>query len=1746
MSNYLSKQEILNITKNLIADSPDSQLMLDELQKNLSDVIVNQVSDIIQPGFVFEQADDFNISEEKVKNLKIAKSKIKTDNDEEMPDFTVFLREAPLRSSQIKNSTSKANLGSRISKTLGPFKDFKGKEIFFDFIKVEKLIPLYFDGDAQPALLFKASFLKKKFIIGKSVPELSKTYKVNPNSIWINARFLKSGIAANLYVGLRIKGGTITLDQLPVNKNNQITLPVNTNINVKLDLDQKEIDGNQTSAYGIDAKKASLQLPTTFEFSFNKTLSTITTISEIKWNVFGSDYNYSYQNSQSLVHQTQLNRLCIPVNCNQTAFTINEFLSPWVALQESAPVKSAYWALHLAEININSPLEADGNGAIVMVCKNGLKCSWKNLTNDLLYFKSAIILGEPGRINITSSSNGKGAKQTFKSWLDQQNIIGTSLDIFYLNNALFNFNTVSTGDEVLLTLGDTRYHIDRPVKVNAEPVELKSKNTLLLIAANDHRKNLVAYDDNLLQDFPKNPNDTKDDSLALALHNALFTVTKPNSYALLGYLDENFEKIAYGNFYMVFGLYSYLPTLPDPYAANLGILSAQFPDRKSSETGIKKQVRQLLVSRIQWKPNAIDDSVGVSFHFAPLPQSSRKVADNPTGMFGNIKGNTSSSEKEKTSNLLSVSDHSATTTFATASRVNLGSFEDFSLLDVSSKANQMGIAFTAFNQNNNRLLGNFLNDKRSDNPIPAGRQIIAVEGLDVVTQGKFARAFTVPQVAWEPIFNFTPPEPTPNTPPGQDPFSDDPPAGFNYYPNDGIATRIGNLSSENVSLSPLPMAKFLVDQYRDKTDGKTYAFFNLPFGMLAFAILDNNSNQTKKPSIKNIKPEFQKYIHGGIQLELTAGKSFKDGDDDLFQGLTFQLINVLDAAGDLINPSNPAYSTIGASTLGSSVEFIFNHEFSDKAINPADPSRPAVPLKRIGLSGYGANSFSDWRNTKAAFAETSQALFNITTGRTSREVVQVKSVIYPWAIRVVRTVTIFRMNNGFVGRIDSGWKAESEGLYDFTYYEKTVDSGGQVILTEHPSPYEIHPGLVKGLYNIKNIRENELSYGETGTTLRGLTFDADVLLENVTDGGKNDFVPSKAVLGFVQLAPRGVPISVSAFKNLIIAQSDAIGGPINCTIKLAGTSQYMKLSRFDFSNSETETASPVFAAAAKGSVNLPKDGSWTMVSHQSANGTVTPIAENTAIPVIRIGRYLKGIPVNPNDLKNLVRIANPSELLREAKANTINFGLLQNMGTQKVLYLTPAFKNGVNSLLSKTPPLLADSFRLLNTKGIFPDIGKGLGDDIGAAIKLLNGVDKNGLPVPAFNQLINGSTVKDGLNDVFEILKTDVKKEGEKLLDQGYELLKNKAGDVIDKAFKFDLPSFEYPIVDITGLKIYIEYKAKSNPKKAPKDYIGKFDFNVESFAGDMAEQWKGRLNNLAMVVDLGPMERLMTIKGNFNAQKGQDVDFGSKKASENADSNLPTPEIEFSDAIKPVIQILEILAALSTKDYGDALKKGLKIAMSNSGNIWEYKFEATKDIPLVKFPPGPAYDAPQTPLKLEASMGLGVYFNAALKVTTDPTQLLPTAGAFFKFHAGLQVMCVSVGAGTIYAVGNADLKLSADTSPLIALAMKFGFGAQIAVGLPVIGNVSILFMVGVEIYVDSNQTVIVTAFMLFRGHAEILGGIVGITITIEAKGSIEKQAGENKPAICKAQITFALDISIFLVINISFSESWEEQRQIA
>ena len=73
--------------------------------------------------------------------------------------------------------------------------------------------------------------------------------------------------------------------------------------------------------------------------------------------------------------------------------------------------------------------------------------------------------------------------------------------------------------------------------------------------------------------------------IALALENALFKVTPVNGCLLFGQLADDFVKVERGFLFLTFGLFAYLPTLPDPYAADLGFLKFQFRGDRTNLAG---------------------------------------------------------------------------------------------------------------------------------------------------------------------------------------------------------------------------------------------------------------------------------------------------------------------------------------------------------------------------------------------------------------------------------------------------------------------------------------------------------------------------------------------------------------------------------------------------------------------------------------------------------------------------------------------------------------------------------------------------------------------------------------------------------------------------------------------------------------------------------------------------------------------------------------------------------------------------------------------------------------------------------------------------------------------------------------------------------------------------------------------------------------------------------------------------------
>lgn len=404
------------------------------------------------------------------------------------------------------------------------------------------------------------------------------------------------------------------------------------------------------------------------------------------------------------------------------------------------------------------------------------------------------------------------------------------------------------------------------------------------------------------------------------------------------------------------------------------------------------------------------------------------------------------------------------------------------------------------------------------------------------------------------------------------------------------------------------------------------------------------------------------------------------------------------AAVQLRNGVDPSTGThLGLSVLsdkrGNAVEGIFNAEFAPGS------SSARVPLTRIDFSGYGASIFSRWRNSPDAIAKTSQVQFEVAVGRTAHEVVQVRGILYPWAVRVVRTVTIERTAGGGVFRRDSGWVPMSDGVFDFP-----IHPDGSVI--------ETNPGVVKGVFNVRRIRDTthlfERSFPDAGgdvtVRLAAVRFDADVRVADLMVGGVNGMVTSVDQVGFIQISPGSddprtpeQPLTPDQYAALLAAEGP-LGGPVDCVIDIGGSGQSMRITRVDVAAAPNPGGMVEFAAAARGSLVLPNDGQWTFVRQPVDEGSdCLPADPHHGVPMVKRGRRMI------SDAENVepYLFAEPADLLA-AGSSGHNLALVWSTGIQRVLFARPQIARNDLAIRSVVAPLLADPFATAASPSVFP------------------------------------------------------------------------------------------------------------------------------------------------------------------------------------------------------------------------------------------------------------------------------------------------------------------------------------------------------------------------------------------------------------------------------------------------------------
>jgi hypothetical protein len=605
------------------------------------------------------------------------------------------------------------------------------------------------------------------------------------------------------------------------------------------------------------------------------------------------------------------------------------------------------------------------------------------------------------------------------------------------------------------------------------------------------------------------------------------------------------------------------------------------------------------------------------------------------------------------------------------------------LLDLSTNVDQFGVAW-----------------KTNPSERGAGPNALAVDSMFLESPSDSVYVLTVPSVLWEPVYTDPPPSP---------PY----PAGYPSpisFPNSGGPTTIGVQSVNLVRVAPAPALDNLVGNFTTSPAPSTAtARLTLPFGMEAFATLNKSAGPAfKGANVAYNRPKFTaESVIGGYQISLNAvDPAFPDSP--AFQGYTIQLQNTL---------FNGVPTAPPVSILGVDVDTIFNGYLGPGGTNQL------VPVTRIDLSGYGESLFSNWRNETNDVTAVSKARFDVLIGRTSVEVVQVRSILYPYGVRVVRTITIDRKNTGVVTRHDSGWQASSDGVYDFAGSTLTV-----------------HPGVVQKIVNVVNIRDTGQLIDVGGAQVAGVFFDGDLVIDGITKGGGLDGVPARNQIGYIQLTPEksGGPLTDAQYEQLI-QRAGPLGGGVDCVLNVATSGLMMKLGRVGVGVTQGMSG-PEFVMTAWGSPQFPYGGQWSFLK-QTGPGTAPELVNtDLGVPLIRSG------PVpNPPPPSSAYRFADPEDLANAASPAS-DYGIVHATGTQRVFFQRPKIDaNALNQITSTVAPTLADPYSLANSVGLFPrtdaaipfpNANYSLDISGGGAIKLQ-------LPSPTFPVTVGQRTISE-------------------------------------------------------------------------------------------------------------------------------------------------------------------------------------------------------------------------------------------------------------------------------------------------------------------------------------------------------------------------------------------------------------------
>ena len=1052
-------------------------------------------------------------------------------------------------------------------------------------------------------------------------------------SLWLRAAPFDSAAPADGWVGVTASSGTITGGTPSSDGGTALIIADAATLVVTLVLTSPTAATGEGP--GGDARSTTVQTPGTATFTL-KTSSTKTTTDTAELTAYGQQVGLQAATGRAK-YVAELRSVVVAMKPDASQFMPNPGESTLVALSGGGAIGPAGWALAVSEAPPASLGPASGSGGLAIEV-GSLALEFAALT-DAVPLGHAWLSAIPGQLTITAdAAEGTGFAGSVAFYTAPSGGVGGLAQFRFDDQFPVRYITDATGLESVLALARFSLSLDRPVTARGDRLPLEITDGLL---AFEQTADAISI---LIEGAPG-----ASSPLTIALDNALLSVGGA-ALVVIRAAQTSVDPLqaTIGAAGMLLPLRGALPTLPDPY------ISTVVPQSAAGLVGSRTNaVDQTLAAR-----EAAASGGTASWLVALLGWDQTVSTAAPTLTFGEF-GSVGVLNLEPAPTALVGA--SASAAFATSTYVEkdvtllaglAGLIEQGSgstaggiaLLDVSSNSDQFGVRYPGKSRGNDRLGANLEGPR--------------IEGLSLVAPANQVRIITLPAVQWEPITD----------PNGTGVFT---PMSF---PNSGGESQFISHSVTLVELAPTPMLEQLVTDFSVPAapPGATAAV-TFPYGIRAVAALEPPRRPIGIGSTLDLhRPDFTaQSVTGGFQIRATAVRRFNPyGVPTRFPGATVQLSN-----------GRHAGSPTGLSAIDPLTD-IFNGDFAPGGLTPG------VPVSQFEVSGYGESVFSDWKNNSDIVPGISEVRFDVTVGRDIVEVVQARSILYPYGVRVIRTIKMLRQNSGRVNRIDSGWVAVTDGRYQWPRPE---------MLT--------HPGVVLGATEVVNIRDTGLRWTTPqGTELMAVRFDCKIDLAGLVTGAGTSGVSSHDQLGFVQISDNALPGMSPVELAELIARFGAMGGPVDALVTLGTKGAKSRVTRVGVGVSQG-VSGPEFVMSAWGSPVLPTGGSWSVVRTAAGQPAPGPVDSSLGVPLIREG--IAGTVVSAG---SPLRFADPADLL-SPDSPEVDYALMHSTPVHRTLYLRPKVEltgSRASEFSSTQPPVVADAILLATAVGSFPPVASAI------------------------------------------------------------------------------------------------------------------------------------------------------------------------------------------------------------------------------------------------------------------------------------------------------------------------------------------------------------------------------------------------------------------------------------------------------